>query len=890
MAEDKKMLLVDGNSVAFRAFFALHNQLERFVNHAGLHTNAIYGFKLMLDKILGDVLPSNVLVAFDAGKVTFRTKAYADYKGGRSKTPTELSEQFPYIRELLDAYGIKHYELPEYEADDIIGTMAAQAEKAGYQVTIVTGDRDLTQLTTDKTTVAVTIKGVTEIEEYTPAHVIEKYGLQPAQIVDMKGLTGDSSDNYPGVTKVGEKTALKLLKQYDTIEGIYENIEAMKKSKLKENLINDKEIAFQCKDLATIRKDAPVDLTLAQTAWPGAKKEDLLKFFEEMDFKSFIAQLQASSTADVSAEPTLSKLKIEPLDAAKVEKLDYDKDSDISFYLELSNDNYHTADFWGFGLKIDDRYYAARDVELLKLPKLKQLLEDPALEVDVFDGKQTYVALERLGIELKNINFDLLLVSYLLNTSDNSNDLGNLAKRHDYFDVETDEEVYGKGAKRKVPADDALYFEHLAHKLKAISDLEDKLMKELAENEQEDLYFEIERPLSLVLAQMEISGIKVDRERLDIMQSEFKERLSELEQQIYNEAGEKFNINSPKQLGVILFEKLKLPVVKKTKTGYSTAVDVLEKLRGMSPIIDNILAYRQLAKLQSTYVEGLLKVIAADGKVHTRYTQTLTATGRLSSVDPNLQNIPVRLEEGRKIRQAFVPSHPDWEIFASDYSQIELRVLAHISKDPHMQQAFKDDFDIHANTAMRIFGLDDPSEVTANMRRQAKAVNFGIVYGISDFGLAQSIGSTRKQAKEFMETYLASFPGVHQYMQDIIESARQKGYVETLFHRRRYLPDIKSKNYNLRSFAERTAMNTPIQGSAADIIKVAMINMQQALKDAGLEAKMLLQVHDELIFEAPKAEIPKLKELVPKIMDSAVELSVPLKVESASGKTWFETK
>lgn len=415
-------------------------------------------------------------------------------------------------------------------------------------------------------------------------------------------------------------------------------------------------------------------------------------------------------------------------------------------------------------------------------------------------------------------------------------------------------------------------------------------MKELAENEQEDLYFEIERPLSLVLAQMEITGIKVDRERLDIMQSEFKERLSELEQQIYNEAGEKFNINSPKQLGVILFEKLKLPVVKKTKTGYSTAVDVLEKLRGMSPIIDNILAYRQLAKLQSTYVEGLLKVIAADGKVHTRYTQTLTATGRLSSVDPNLQNIPVRLEEGRKIRQAFVPSHPDWEIFASDYSQIELRVLAHISKDPHMQQAFKDDFDIHANTAMRIFGLDDPSQVTANMRRQAKAVNFGIVYGISDFGLAQSIGSTRKQAKEVMETYLASFPGVHEYMQDIIESARQKGYVETLFHRRRYLPDIKSKNYNLRSFAERTAMNTPIQGSAADIIKVAMINMQQALKDAGLEAKMLLQVHDELIFEAPKAEISKLKELVPKIMDSAVELSVPLKVESASGKTWFETK
>lgn len=889
MAKDKQILLIDGNSVAFRAFFALHNSLERFVSHEGLHTNAIYGFKLMLDKILGEIEPTNVLVAFDAGKTTFRTKKYSDYKGGRSKTPSELLEQFPYIKKLLDAYQIKHYELADYEADDIIGTLAKKAEADDFKVTIVTGDRDLTQLTTDDTTVAVTLKGVTEIEKYTPQHVFEKYGLRPDQIVDMKGLTGDTSDNYPGVTKVGEKTALKLLKQYETIEGIYENIDGMKKSKLKENLISDKEIAFQCKDLATIRRDAPIKVGISDTVWPGADKEKLEQLFIQLDFKVFLAQLQKGSTDDATEEQKISKLDVISLDKENVSKLEYDKDSDISFYLELADDNYHTADFWGFGLKIDDKYYAAKDVELLQEPKLKQLLEDKDIKVDVFDGKRTYVALKRLGIELSDINFDLLLVSYLLDTSDNSNDLGNLAKRHGYFDVATDEEVYGKGAKKKVP-ETKVYYDHLAHKVKAISELEDELMVKLADNKQEELYFTIERPLSLVLAQMEIAGITVDKDRLAEMQSEFKERLSELEQAIYNEAGEEFNINSPKQLGVILFEKLELPVIKKTKTGYSTAVDVLEKLRGMAPIIDNILAYRQLAKLQSTYVEGLLKVIATDGKVHTRYTQTLTATGRLSSVDPNLQNIPVRLEEGRKIRQAFVPSHPDWEIFSSDYSQIELRVLAHISKDKNMQEAFKEDFDIHANTAMSLFKLDDPSEVTPNMRRKAKAVNFGIVYGISEYGLSQSIHVSRKQAKEFMQTYLDSFPGVENYMKNIVESAEEKGYVETIFHRRRYLPEIKSKSKNLQAFAQRTAMNTPIQGSAADIIKVAMINMQEELKKAGLKAKMLLQVHDELIFEAPKEEISILEKLVPKVMDSAVKLDVPLKVESASGKTWFETK
>ena len=489
------------------------------------------------------------------------------------------------------------------------------------------------------------------------------------------------------------------------------------------------------------------------------------------------------------------------------------------------------------------------------------------------------------------VDFDLLLVSYLLNNTDNSDDLGKLAHEHQYYQVQSDEDVYGKGAKRSVPVDQPEFLQHLAYKVQAIHDLKSQLMDELDAHEQTELYETIERPLSIVLAQMEIAGIKVDIDRLMQMRSEFKERLAEIEQQIYQEAGEEFNIGSPKQLGVILFEKLKLPVIKKTKTGYSTAVSVLEKLQGLNPIIDNILLYRQLSKLQSTYVEGLLKVVfKEDSKVHTRYTQTLTSTGRLSSVDPNLQNIPVRLEEGRKIRQAFVPSHSGWQIFSSDYSQIELRVLAHISGDENMQEAFKTGADIHASTAMKIFNLDSPDEVTPNMRRQAKAVNFGIVYGISDFGLAQNIGITRKAAKKFIETYFESFPGVHKYMTGIVELAKKQGYVETLFHRRRYLPEINSKNYNLRSFAERTAMNSPIQGSAADIIKIAMIRMQKMLHEKGLKAKMLLQVHDELIFEAPKEEIPVLKELVPKVMDSAVDLAVPLKVESASGDTWFDAK
>lgn len=537
----------------------------------------------------------------------------------------------------------------------------------------------------------------------------------------------------------------------------------------------------------------------------------------------------------------------------------------------------------------NDQWWVSRDTALLQQAPLKGLLENADIAKQVFDAKRTFVALQRLAVTLTGVDCDLLLGSYLLNTYDNSNDLGRLAMEHGYHQVATDEDVYGKGAKAAIPDDDDVFFSHLARKARAIEQLRPQIFKDLADNEQTDLYRDIELPMAFVLARMEVAGITVEASELEAMGSKFTEQLAEIEQTIYNEAGEEFNIGSPKQLGHILFEKMGLPVIKKTKTGYSTAVGVLEKLAAEAPIAENILKYRKIAKIQSTYVEGLLKVIHPDDqKVHTRYLQTLTQTGRLSSVDPNLQNIPVRNEEGRAIRKAFVPSHPDWEIFSSDYSQIELRVLAHMSHDKQMQEAFREGQDIHAATARRIFKMGPDEEVTPNIRRQAKAVNFGIVYGISDFGLSQNIGISRKQAKAFIDTYFEEYPGVKAYTERMVQQAHELGYVETIAHRRRYLPDINSRNFNQRSFAERTAMNTPIQGSAADIIKIAMIRMEQALKD--MQATMLLQVHDELIFEAPASEIDTLAKLVPSVMDSAIELEIPLKVESHYGPTWYDAK
>ncbi|PAE41904.1 DNA polymerase I [Bacillus sp. 7884-1] len=876
--DKKKLVLIDGNSIAYRAFFAL----PLLNNDKGIHTNAVYGFTMMLNKIMEDEKPTHILVAFDAGKTTFRHKTFGEYKGGRQKTPPELSEQFPYIRELLDVYGIKRYELENYEADDIIGTLSLSAEKEGYEIKVISGDKDLTQLSSEHTTVGITRKGITDIEEYTPAHVLEKYGLIPEQIIDMKGLMGDPSDNIPGVPGVGEKTAIKLLKEFSTLEKLLESIDQVTGNKLKEKLEEFKEQAKMSKELATIERQAPVEVSVENALYEGFERDKVAALYKELGFHSLLEKLGGDASRN-------EQLELEEIEFVTPDVITDDLFADDNyFYVEMLDDNYHYANIIGFSLVNENGYYYFPTELATKSESFKKWAEDETKKKTVYDAKRTEVSLRRYDIHLKGSNFDTLMASYIINPSETIDDISTIAKKYG-IQIQSDESFYGKGAKRKIP-EASLTAEHLVRKSLAMFDLKQKLEDELKTNEQYELFTELEMPLSLILADMESCGIKVDSERLQRMGSEIHDRLIEIEGNIYDLAGEKFNINSTKQLGVILFEKLNLPSFKKTKTGYSTSADVLEKLANDHEIIDHILHYRQLGKLQSTYIEGLLKVInPKTGKIHTRYQQTLTSTGRLSSIDPNLQNIPIRLEEGRKIRQAFVPSEPGWIIFAADYSQIELRVLADIAGDEKLIQAFKDDLDIHTKTAMDVFHVN-AGDVTSNMRRQAKAVNFGIVYGISDYGLSQSLGITRKEAGLFIDRYLASYPGVKEYMDDIIHSAKQKGYVSTLLQRRRYIPEITHRNFNIRSFAERTAMNTPIQGSAADIIKKAMIDMADALKDYGLKTRLLLQVHDELIFEAPEEEIETLKKLVPDVMENALELKVPLKVDYSYGPTWFDAK
>lgn len=878
----KKLLLVDGNSVAFRAFYALHNSLERFKNKNGLHTNAIYAFHVMFENILEKEKPTHVLVAFDAGKTTFRTELYPEYKAGRSKTPGEFKEQMPYIRELLTALGIQYYELPNYEADDIIGTVATQVDQNEFDVVILSGDRDLTQLASDSVTVNITLKGVSDLEVYTPQHIFQKYdGLHPKQIIDMKGLAGDTSDNIPGVTKVGEKTAIKLLKAYGSVEGVYENIAEMKESKMKQHLITDHQQALLSKKLATINTEAPVNMVVDHLLYQGKDLEKLIPFYQEMDFNQFLKKLNIE-------EPVveLEDIQFDVVNSFTAEMFT----KDMALYVEMLDDNYHLSPVVGIAFGTEQKIYVTDNLAIFENEHFLQWLDSQESKKKVYDAKRTYVAVQRYARKITGITFDVLLAAYLLNTNDSSTDIESVAKHYDYTEIQSDESIYGKGAKRGLPEDEELFFCHLARKIKAIHFLATKLDEELVEKNQADLFYQMELPLSKILADMEILGIRVDANRLQEMGIEFSERLQEIEQKIFQLAGEEFNLNSPKQLGVILFEKMGLPIIKKTKTGYSTAVDVLEQLREQAPIVDDILIYRQIAKIQSTYVEGLLKVIQSDHCIHTRYVQTLTQTGRLSSVDPNLQNIPIRLEEGRKIREAFVPREKNWLIYAADYSQIELRVLADISNDKHLKEAFIEGQDIHTSTAMRVFDIKNADEVTSNMRRQAKAVNFGIVYGISDYGLSQNLGITRKQAQVYIDTYFEKYPGVKKYMEDIVREAKDKLFVETLYHRRRYLPDINSRNFNLRSFAERTAINTPIQGSAADILKIAMIQMEQKLCESEIKANMLLQVHDELVFEVEKADVEKLDRLVKEVMEQAVSLQIPLVVDSSWGKTWYEAK
>lgn len=880
MENKNKLLLIDGSSVAFRAFFALYNQIDRFKNHSGLHTNAIYGFHLMLDHMMKRVQPTHVLVAFDAGKTTFRTELFADYKAGRAKTPDEFREQFPYIRDMLGALGIAFYELEHYEADDIIGTLDKMAERTElpFDVTIVSGDKDLIQLTDANTVVEISKKGVAEFEEFTPAYLMDKMGLTPEQFIDLKALMGDKSDNIPGVTKIGEKTGLKLLHEYGSLEGIYQHVDSFKPSKMKENLLHDKEQAFLSKTLATINTSAPIAIGLEDIVYQGPDLDRLSQFYDEMDF----VQLKNALASQLPQEPVAEIAYQEVTDI----RADMFSD-DTVFYFEALRDNYHREELIGFAWGNQGQIYASADISLLTTELFKKVLEQP---IATYDFKRSKVLLSHLGLDLPAASYDARLANYLLSTVED-NEMATLARLYTTIPLDTDEVVYGKGVKRAVP-DKAVLLGHLARKVQVLLDSRPVMLDKLAEHEQADLYTDIELPLANVLAKMEIEGIAVNQDSLQEMAEQNKVVIEELTQEIYEMAGEVFNINSPKQLGVILFEKMQLPLhlTKKTKTGYSTAVDVLERLAPIAPIVAKILDYRQITKLQSTYVIGLQDYIMADGRIHTRYLQDLTQTGRLSSVDPNLQNIPIRLEQGRLIRKAFTPSHDDAVLLSSDYSQIELRVLAHISGDEHLIAAFKEGADIHTSTAMRVFGIEKPEDVTANDRRNAKAVNFGIVYGISDFGLSNNLGIPRKQAKAYIDTYFERYPGIKAYMERVVREAKDKGYVETLFKRRRQLPDINSRQFNLRSFAERTAINSPIQGSAADILKIAMINLDQALVAGGFETKMLLQVHDEIVLEVPSHELAAVKELVKETMESAVSLVVPLRVDESAGKSWYEAK
>lgn len=872
----EKVLLVDGNSLAYRAFFAL----PLLTNDQGIHTNATYGFTMMLNKIVEEEQPTKVLIAFDAGKTTFRHESYGEYKGGRQKTPPELSEQFPYIRKLIDAYKMKRYELPMYEADDIIGTLAKQAS-AHTEIIIVSGDKDLTQLANEHVTVYVTRKGITDIEKYTPAHIEEKYGIAPLQIIDMKGLMGDSSDNIPGVPGVGEKTAIKLLKEYGSVEALYENIEGMKASKMKEKLVANEASAHLSKKLATIYTEAPIEVSLDDIAYHGPDEEALLAVWQELGFKSLI---EKSDFAEEVAQQQEITFDI-------VEEVTADMLADtMAVHVEIENERYHECQAFGLALTNGEKTIYASIDTLLKSDALKAWLQDETKGKYFADSKAAQSLLARIDIELRGVTFDLLLATYIVNQAVSGEDVASLAKEFGYSDVQSNEAMYGKGAKWTRPEEHRLA-EHVARKALAIWHVQPIAEKKLKDNEQYDLYHDLELPLARILGQMETEGITVKVDTLEKMGEELTAKLVIIEQEIYELAGEIFNINSPKQLGVILFDKLGLPVIKKTKTGYSTAADVLEKLKSEHDIVKFILDYRQLAKLNSTYIEGLIKEVhCEDAKVHTTFQQALTATGRLSSTNPNLQNIPIRLEEGRKIRQAFVPSKPGWVLFAADYSQIELRVLAHMCEDPALMEAFHTGMDVHTRTAMDVFGVESPTDVTSLMRRTAKAVNFGIIYGISDYGLSQNLDITRKEAATFIENYLASFPGVKGYMDSIVEEAKKNGYVTTILNRRRYLPEINSSNFNLRSFAERTAMNTPIQGSAADIIKKAMIDMATRLEQEGLQAKLLLQVHDELIFEAPPEEVAILERIVPEVMESAIWLNVPLKVDFSYGDSWYDAK
>ncbi len=872
-----RFMIIDGNSLVYRAFYAL----PLLSNKKGIFTNAVYGFTNMLLKILNEEEPACIAIAFDKGKVTFRTEQYQEYKAHRKATPDELRPQFPIVKDIVRALRIPVYELAGYEADDIIGTVALKAEEQGYQAVIVTGDRDALQLVSDKTRVMLTKKGISEMELYDEARVQERYGIKPDQVIDIKGLMGDSSDNIPGVPGVGEKTAIKLIQQYGTVEELLAKKDEVA-GKLGEKIRTYADQAILSKQLATIVRDVPMELDLRECTVEEPDWQLLLQIGEELEFKALVKmaldKLQQSLLPGIEPKPAEEKMAgdYQEINLAELESLvnELERGKETGLVFDLSPGSPMEAACQGIAVSWENGrgYYASfqSDRDLPCLKNIFRRMTELKTNLIMHDAKTAKVALHKYGLDFQP-QFDTMLAAYLLNPSSSTPNIGSLCS-----------EFLGKEVETVEGSTSICTNADLARQLQGLLDTK------LHELDMAKLYYEVEMPLLELLAEMELTGVALNAEFLADMSKELGAKIDTLVNRIYETAGETFNINSTKQLGVILFEKLMLPVVKKTKTGYSTDVEVLETLAERHEIVASILEYRQLVKLKSTYVDGLSGLIAGKtAKVHTTFNQAVTATGRLSSTEPNLQNIPIRMEEGRRIRKAFVPSEQGWKMFSADYSQIELRILAHLSGDEKFVQAFRENEDIHTRTAAEVFGVP-LEEVTRDMRSQAKAVNFGIVYGISDFGLAKNIGVGRKEAKQYIGNYFARYNGVKEYLDDSIRQAKETGFVTTMLNRRRYLPDLLSPNKNIRSFGERTAMNTPIQGSAADIIKLAMVHTAKCLKDKNLRTRMLLQVHDELIFEVPPEELATVIPLIKQCMESAVQLKVPLKVDMKVGANWYD--
>jgi DNA polymerase-1 len=872
----EKLILIDGNSLFFRAYYATAylGTANLMKNSQGVYTNALFGFVNMIDKII-DQPYTHALIAFDTKEKTKRHLSYDAYKAGRPPMPEEMAQQIPLIHSYLNYLNLKDESLAGYEADDIIGTLSRLASENGYEVSIYSSDKDLLQLINDKVTVHLLKKGVTDIESMNPKTFYDKYELHHTQMIDLKALMGDPSDNIPGVPGVGEKTAIKLLKEYETLENLMSHKTEIK-GKLGERLIEHEQLAIMSKELATIDLYVPLDFTLEDTIKKPVRTEDLIGFYNEMDLHHFIKRIDKKDTAVDTF--TYKVLK------------DHDEISNIlkpnlAIHIEFSDYNYHNSDILGFGLSDGTNHYYIHKDDALASIDFQLYLSDPFTEKYTYDSKAFRVALKWLGYDLRGVKFDLLLAAYLINQKIAKDDFKVICMAFNYNQIDYDDNIYGRGAKKGIPSED-IYQTHIAKKAKAIFDLRAPLLDELKAYDQLSLFYDIEMPLSIVLADMEYTGVKVDQEELNRQKESLKSRITELEKKIYESSGKKFNISSPKQLAEVLFVDLNLEPSKKTKTkSLSTNVEVLNTLKDKHPVVELILEYRQLSKLYSTYIEGLEKSIFSDSKVHTIYAQALTATGRLSSIEPNLQNIPIRTEEGREIRKLFVPSKKDYQLLGADYSQIELRVLAHMGEVKNLIENFNSNKDVHSQTALEVFGSASKED-----RRKAKAVNFGIIYGIGAWSLSEDIGVTPREAQAYIDKYLDFYPEIKTYMDSVITEASSLGYVKTLFNRRRYIEEIKSPIYAVREFGKRTAMNAPIQGSAADIIKIAMIDLHRYIETNKLKSRLLLQVHDELILEVPETEMTLMNQIVPEVMSKAVKLKVKLETSCDTGENWFMLK